>query len=74
MYGHTLFTCPEHADGSNRDKERLWGDTPGLSAREQVKALLAARRQSLAREKTKQPLPPRPPNNIGHYANFGNLP
>ena len=65
MFGHTLYTCPEH---------RKLGEvfTPDVrepgQAREQVRAMLEARRQALARETEKAPLPPRPPYNIGHYA------
>ena len=68
MYGHTLFTCPEHS--------KELGDHSGRSGmvreegRRAVRLLLEARRQALARETEKAPLPPRPPNNIGHYADL----
>lgn len=64
--GQTFYRCPSHRDGRSMGTggESNRGSGQG---REQVRLLLAQRRAVLARERERKPLPPRPPNNIGHY-------
>lgn len=68
--GQTIFRCPAHRLMEKVPVPPVGApDKPGIGrGKEQVKALLAARRAALAKERTKTPLPPRPPYNIGHYA------
>lgn len=64
--GQTVYRCPNHSNGRSMGtvSESSRGRGQG---REQVRLLLAQRRAALAKEQARNPLPPRPPNNIGHY-------
>lgn len=65
--GQTVYRCPRHLDGRSVGEPRESDRDSRQPGREQVKALLAARRAALARDRERPPLPPRPPYNIGHY-------
>lgn len=68
--GQTLYRCPAHSRGQLQGPlEAVQEDNAGRG-RMVVRELLAQRRQALAKEKAKKQLPPRPPNNIGHYDHY----